>query len=104
MIETTTAGNSIVDTAASEVNGEARHSALKRLFATDLSMQMEKLYVLDPSSLCQMISSRESRFATFTSHQPRRLVSVWHAADSIIKKQEMGVVKGFWQLDKREGQ
>ncbi len=71
--------------ASAEIIGEARHSALKRLFATKLSMQMEKLYVLDASTLCPLISSRENRFSTCTSHQPRRLVSVWHAADSIIK-------------------
>ncbi len=61
----------VVERAAStETIGEARHSDLKRLFATKLSMQMEKLYVLDTSTSCPTIFLREtgSSPAHRTSH------------------------------------
>ncbi len=98
MTKTTTTGTVIVDTVAStETIGEARHSALKRLFATKLSIQMEELYVFDTSgSSVPFISLTYNRFSTFTSHQPRSLVSVRHAAISIIKNIKLRDVR---QLD-----
>ncbi len=98
----TIAGTVIVDGAASgEIIGESRHSALKRLFATNLSMQMEVLYVLDTSASCALTSSRDKRFSTLTSQQPRSLMSFWHAPVSTIKRKEHAI--SLWFLGNLAG-